>query len=59
LLNYILKYQYLEEYEASRIFKYIIETIAYIHNAGIKPLKKGIVHRDLKPENILIAMDKT
>jgi serine/threonine protein kinase len=38
LLQYIQKFNFLEEYEASRIFKYIVETIIYLHNAGSKKL---------------------
>ena len=41
----------LEEDEAKKIFKQILQTTNYCHN-------KGIVHRDLKFENILFCNEK-
>jgi serine/threonine protein kinase len=34
LLEFISKNSFLEEYSANRIFKYIIETVIYLHNVG-------------------------
>ena len=51
LFDYVLQNEYLEEYEASYIFKQLLRTLNYLHNSGI-------VHRDLKPENILITKEK-
>ena len=47
LYDYILNKGRLDEKEAQRLFRQVVEAIAHIH-------QKGIVHRDLKPENILL-----
>ena len=52
LLSYIMKQVFIEEHEASFIFKQLTETLLYLHNSGI-------IHRDLKPDNILIEMDSS
>lgn len=39
--------KYLEEGEARKIIKSLLQAVYYIH-------KKGVCHRDLKPENIMV-----
>lgn len=51
LLTYILEVAFIDEYEASFIFKQLVETVLYLHNSGI-------IHRDLKPDNILLERDE-
>lgn len=51
LLTYIIEVAFLDEHEASFIFKQLLETVLYLHNSGI-------IHRDLKPENILLERDE-
>ena len=50
LLDILLKSGPLNEINASRIFKQIVQGVKYIHDSMI-------VHRDLKLENILISTD--
>ena len=50
LLNHVADHEYLEELEASRILKQLLNCLIYLHSSGI-------VHRDLKPDNILILKD--
>jgi len=47
LLEFVKEKQFLNEFEASKISKQIMQGIDYLHNIGI-------VHRDLKPENIMV-----
>ena len=49
LLDFLcaMKQQNIEEARTKRMFRQLIEGVAYLHD-------KGVVHRDLKPENILV-----
>lgn len=47
LFDYIVKNDFIEEYEASLIVRQLLEAVEYMH-------KVGVVHRDLKPENIMM-----
>jgi serine/threonine protein kinase len=49
LFDYTRKKSFLEEYEASVIFKQLTEAILYLN-------EMGIIHRDLKPENIMVLL---
>lgn len=51
LFNYITEQAFLEEFEASIIFRQLIDVVLYVHNSGW-------VHRDLKPENVLLERDE-
>ncbi len=50
LLKYINSKEFLEELEASKAMKQLIETVIYIHSSDI-------IHRDLKLENIMVLLD--
>ncbi len=50
LLNYINGKEFIEELEASKAMKQLIETVIYIHSSDI-------IHRDLKLENIMVVLD--
>jgi len=50
LLKYINSKEFLDEIEASKAMKQLIETVIYIHSSDI-------IHRDLKPENIMVILD--
>ena len=51
LFDRIVSKTHYTEKEARDLVKIFIETIAYIHDAGV-------VHRDLKPENLLLTSRK-
>lgn len=50
LFDYILKHGRLQEDEARKFFRQLIEGISYIHS-------HNICHRDIKPENLLLDKD--
>ncbi|EIW85776.1 kinase-like protein, partial [Coniophora puteana RWD-64-598 SS2] len=50
LLDFIDKYNGLDEDMARHITHQIVVALAYVHD-------RGIIHRDLKPENILLTSD--
>jgi serine/threonine protein kinase len=52
LFNYIVAKGRLDENEARKLFRQIIEGIEYLH-------KYNISHRDLKPENLLLDREKS
>jgi serine/threonine protein kinase len=51
LFDRIVSKTHYTEKEARDLVKLFIETVAYIHEAGV-------VHRDLKPENLLLTSGK-
>ena len=51
LFDYILKYRFLKDNAARRLFAQLISGVGYLH-------KKGIVHRDLKLENLLLDRNR-
>jgi serine/threonine protein kinase len=49
LADYIIKKEFLEEFEASLVIHHLLEAVHYINSLGI-------IHRDLKAENIMVNL---
>ena len=47
LFDFIVRQEFLEEFDASLIVRQLLEAVEYMHRVGV-------VHRDLKPENIML-----